>query len=252
MTDGFVMSNNLDKMIRRSGMTNRAVAEEKGVKPETLSRHKSGAINITRHDAEEYAQILNCTPQEIMYQSHPMPFMGYIRQPNEKNKEWHVERDPRSHWYSERETFPCVFMNSFYLHHTCCLQWEENLEGHYSYLSGAMFTYDMNKARCDQVDPEAIMHSGSLNRERGTGRLLLGAPYPVPGKKTYTIYNQDKIFPTYEDVDVEWSAPLLSANFRPDLRDAEIVEVPKQEINQGHWCDHHHDHYTDRKNEPYS
>ena len=64
-----VMANNLDKMIRRSGMTNRAVAEEKGIKPETLSRHKSGAINITRDDAEEYAQILNCLPQMIMYQS---------------------------------------------------------------------------------------------------------------------------------------------------------------------------------------
>ena len=248
-----LMGNNLDKMIRRSGMTNTQVAEEKGIKRETLSRHKSGAINISRLDAEEYAQILDCTPQQIMYQSYPMPLLGYITPPNEDNKEWHVERDPRALWYSEDETMLCVFMNSFYLQHTIALKWADEIEdSHYGFLAGALFTYDMTRARCDKVDPEAIMRSGSLNRERGTGRLLIGAPYPVPGKKTFTIYNQDKIFPTYEDVDIEWSAPVLSANFRPDLRDAEIVQVPKKEINQGHWCDHHHDHYTDRKHEPYS
>mgnify|MGYP003110641927 FL=1 len=252
MTDGFVMSNNLDKMIRRSGMTNRAVAEEKGVKPETLSRHKSGAINMTRHDAEEYAQILGCTPQAIMYQSAPIPYLGKICKPNEKNREWHIERDSRSHWYSDRETIPCLYVNSYFWQNTACLQWQDDLTEDYSFFSGAMAIFNMEIARCDKVDPEAIMHSGTLNRERGTGRLLIGAPYPVPGKKTYTIYNQDKIFTTYEDIDIEWSAPLLQVLIRPSMLESEIVEVEKQSINEGHWCDQHHDHYTDRKNEPYS
>ena len=39
----------------------------KGVKPETLSRHISGAIRMTFDDAFEYAEILNCPPQDIFF-----------------------------------------------------------------------------------------------------------------------------------------------------------------------------------------
>ena len=72
------MESNLNHMILRSGLTKRVVAEEKGITPETLSRHIHGKIQLTLNDAEDYSKILNCTPQEIMFKSNPARILGYI------------------------------------------------------------------------------------------------------------------------------------------------------------------------------
>ena len=61
------MPNNLEMMIRKSGMMRKEVAERKGCRPETVSRHVSGALNFTLKDAKEYAVILGCNPQDIMW-----------------------------------------------------------------------------------------------------------------------------------------------------------------------------------------
>ena len=65
-------------MIRRSGLKNNMVAELKGIQPATLSRHKSGDIGISLGDAEEYAKILNCTPQQIFFASPPIPVLACV------------------------------------------------------------------------------------------------------------------------------------------------------------------------------
>jgi hypothetical protein len=75
---GPVAPNNLDKMIRRSGLKNNMVAELKGIQPATLSRHKSGDIGISLGDAEEYAKILNCTAQQIFFSSPPIPVLAAV------------------------------------------------------------------------------------------------------------------------------------------------------------------------------
>ena len=61
------MPNNLDAMIRRSGMLNKEVAERKGCRPETVSRQISGALGLSVKDAEEYAVILDCHAQDILF-----------------------------------------------------------------------------------------------------------------------------------------------------------------------------------------
>ena len=71
-----IMHNNLQAMIARSGMTKREVAAIKGVTPETLSRHISGKIGISLNDAEQYAKILGCTPQEVFFASAPIDIVG--------------------------------------------------------------------------------------------------------------------------------------------------------------------------------
>lgn len=230
----FVMTNNLDQMIRRSGMTNTQVAEEKGIKRETLSRHKSGVIKITRQDAEEYAQILNCLPQQIMYQNSPIPLLGHCIQ---DGNNWRIEREQNSIWFSEQETMRCLFLNTFFQTHTVCLRWQEDIEGVYAWMSGAYFIFRLTKkgtkqsAACFGIDQEAIMHH-ALVRETGTGRLLLGQLYPQPGEKLYTIYNGDGVWKTEKDIAIDWAAPFTSAVFRPDLREAELVDVKKDELVQ--------------------
>ena len=170
----FVMTNNLDQMIRRSGMTNTQVAEEKGIKRETLSRHKSGVIRITRQDAEEYAKILNCLPQQIMYQNSPITLLGHVIQ---DGNNWRIEREQNSIWYSKQDTMRCLFLNTFFQTHTVCLRWMDDIEGVYSWLSGAYFIFRLAKKGNTKspipwgIDQEAIMHH-ALVRETGTGRPL--------------------------------------------------------------------------------
>ena len=72
------MPNNLDVMIRRAGMLNKDVAERKGIRPETVSRHISGALQFTLKDAEEYAVILGCSPQDILFAQNAVPLFPAI------------------------------------------------------------------------------------------------------------------------------------------------------------------------------
>ena len=76
--ENIVAPNNLHKMILRSGLKSNMVAELKGIQPPTLSRHKNGDIGISLTDAEEYAKILNCTPQQIFFSNPAIPIIGAV------------------------------------------------------------------------------------------------------------------------------------------------------------------------------
>ena len=80
-----VMNNNLDKMIRAAGLQKKVVAERKGVTPETLSRHIHEKVPMTLRDAEDYAEILGCTPHQISYKSDPVKIVGKIHLTNDSD-----------------------------------------------------------------------------------------------------------------------------------------------------------------------
>ena len=54
----YKMPNNLEIMIRKSGMLRKEVAERMGIRPETVSRHVSGALQFSIKQATEYVGIL--------------------------------------------------------------------------------------------------------------------------------------------------------------------------------------------------
>ena len=97
------MDNNLNTMILRSGLTKRTVAEQKGITPETLSRHISGKIQIALNDAESYSQILSCTPQEILFANDPAPIIGYIHYDNSDDHivDWIQYRKEKSKYHKK-------------------------------------------------------------------------------------------------------------------------------------------------------
>ena len=72
------MPNNLDFMIRRSGLLRKEIAERKGIRPETVSRHISGALNFSLKDAEQYAAILDCSAQDILFAQNAVPLFGKL------------------------------------------------------------------------------------------------------------------------------------------------------------------------------
>ncbi len=69
---------NLKALARRAGLSGVQIAEQMGMRPETISRHLNGKQNISIEDAMRYAKILNCTPEEILFQRSMCPIIGEL------------------------------------------------------------------------------------------------------------------------------------------------------------------------------
>ena len=218
---------NLQEMIARSGMQKQKVASMKGITPETLSRHISGKIQLTRRDADEYGLILNCRPQEILFQIEPMPVVA--RWTINANKKFTLS------WSAnKRGEYPKMYLSAH--HH------QLSFAVHYDFTSKQLASTDIpmtpwwtpskidvvyGKGRInDKICKQSIM---SLSYARtANGDLVFGYIYPTP---TYGLYNvhlpQTITFGGMEEkknLELDWACPVIASVMRPDLRSMEIVE----------------------------
>ena len=69
---------NLKAIAKRSGLSGVQIAEQMGMRPETVSRHLNGKQNISIEDATRYAKILGCTPEDILFQRSMCPIIGEL------------------------------------------------------------------------------------------------------------------------------------------------------------------------------
>ena len=69
---------NLKALARRAGLSGVQIAEQMGLRPETVSRHLNGKQNISIEDAMRYAKILGCTAEEILFQRSLCPIIGKL------------------------------------------------------------------------------------------------------------------------------------------------------------------------------
>jgi len=69
---------NLKALARRAGLSGVQIAEQMGLRPETVSRHLNGKQNISIEDAMRYAKILGCTAEEILFQRSMCPIIGEL------------------------------------------------------------------------------------------------------------------------------------------------------------------------------
>ena len=103
-----IMPNNLDAVIRASGMTKKQVAKAAGVMPETLSRHIHGHVQMTLENAEKYAEILGVDIAKVMFQNPPTPIIGR----SHITKDGLIERDYYSKWTSGVQVTACLLYTS--------------------------------------------------------------------------------------------------------------------------------------------
>ena len=177
------MPNNLNQMIRQANMTKREVAALKGITPENLSRQVNGHTNITLQDAEHYAKILDCSPQDVLFALPPVPIIGYCKI---------IRCDPKAHDCPptgvriEREPMEKGFVS-------------ENAYQHesYAYLENPVQEFGVDR------------------------RLVCGIVYPEPGG-VYTVHNNDTGL-AVKGQKLLWAAASLSVSFRPKLRGLEII-----------------------------
>ena len=101
-----VMGNNLKFFIKLSGKTQVEVAKLKGIAPESLSRHISGRSQFSIQDAIEYAAILGCSPEQLLFEQKPIEVLGTVhkddsvtmRDPMEPKEFIQMNMTPQDHW----------------------------------------------------------------------------------------------------------------------------------------------------------
>ena len=220
------MESNLNHMILRSGLTKRVVAEEKGITPETLSRHIHGKIQLTLNDAEDYSKILNCTPQEIMFKSNPARILGYIHytKTSEHSVDWLEYRKKNNAKYPGGDVYlpsPNPFEVGAVLFNI-----PEDYDGPWIDYKDSLCVVQLDPIKKGYVSKDSIQQA-SYAKIKG-GEVLHGHIYPEPGG-TYTVYNpwrQDLLSGETEmqrGLSLDWAAPVIASFWQPSLRGIDIV-----------------------------
>ena len=199
-----VAPNNLDKMIRRSGLKNNMVAELKGIQPATLSRHKSGDIGISLGDAEEYAKILNCTAQQIFFSSPPIPVLAAVFHWNDDCTAQAEKSAPRLLGSQDGKNPDCVlghrlelprmepfrnkaiYIHDYYGVDTMCVYWDlsDNLDHPAAWQNGNMDIVNIDPMQRGVVDKECLGHYSIVKTK--TNNLFYGIVYQS-GRNRYSI-----------------------------------------------------------------
>ena len=225
------MPNNLDAMISRSGMSKKEVAALKGITPETLSRQIHGKIQMTLQDAEYYSKILDCTAQEIMFATPPVPIVGYCKlvrcdpdTPDCPDIGVRIERQ-----ISTGKTMGKVYLQSYLQTNTAAIIWsaDKGYYGPWQEYKNAVEFIERQPIEEGFVSDNAIQHDCYVYLaepvfEYGIKRrLIAGTLYPEPGG-LYTIHN------SYTNSRLNgqkliWASAGISVSFRPKLRGFEII-----------------------------
>tara|TARA_R100000773_G_scaffold43934_1_gene43490 strand:+ start:1299 stop:1919 length:621 start_codon:yes stop_codon:yes gene_type:complete len=68
--------NQLKNLMMRKSVSGKEMAELRGITPETVSRHVTGKTQMKMEDAVQYAAILDCTAEEILFETRSVTLYG--------------------------------------------------------------------------------------------------------------------------------------------------------------------------------
>jgi len=206
------MGNNLNERIRLSGMSKKQVAALNGVTPETISRQIHSRVQMTVPDAERYAAILNCTVQEILFQTDPIHIIAKVNV-SSNNKINRTLCGSKPYGY--------VYSHAYYDNDNAAIYWnvDKNCTGIIKEFDKSIM-YVLKSPIVDKYVHEACTQNWTLCRVRGSDDLLAGDLYPEP-KGLYTL---DQPFENniLRRLDLEWATPKLAIQFRPEIRGIQV------------------------------
>ena len=222
-----IMPNNLDAIIRASGMNKKQVAKAAGMTPEALSRHIHGHVNMTLENAEKYAEILGVTVQKIMFVHPPTPIIGHCNY----TKEGKIERtyhEPNS-WNKGLQ------INAYQGDDLCAVHWTANDDytGDFYEYKNAFCFFIKSPILKNKVHPGCIENVSLIkikNELKLPGQepmqIIGGVLYPEPGKR-YTLHSS-KLGIEMKGLEIDWATPLVSCLHRPDLRGVTYVDIESE------------------------
>lgn len=213
---------NFERVIRKSGLSKKEIAARKKVKPETLSRHLSGAIRMTLDDAHDYADILGCTPHEVFFPMEEAPIIirNYIQGSAEKEQvfktsfERVLDNSP-----AERLYLPTHFGADLAL---CVYTARDDYDGPMQSMDRTMDVIYQSPIVEKRVHPwcnqklsyVSLKHPEKHEGVRDNGKIRMMQVFPQPNNR-YTLHNVIT-GATNEGVELEWATPTLTQVHCPE------------------------------------
>lgn len=215
-------SMNFQQVIRKSGLSKKEIASRKKIKPETLSRHLSGAIRMTLDDAYDYAEILGCTPQEIFYVQDALPV--FI-----KNYTSNEENDPK--WSTKFERVlqmenPDILYVPSYFHDNlaaCVHVHRGDYEGQLSILANSVDVVLADpiiegyvaRSSYQAMSYVSVKNMDVIDTPRETTNILMMMVYPQPNN-LYSLFNPLTQM-QFEGVELNWATPVCAHVQQPQI-----------------------------------
>tara|TARA_R110000765_G_scaffold263731_1_gene363392 strand:- start:661 stop:1371 length:711 start_codon:yes stop_codon:yes gene_type:complete len=228
------MENNLDNMILASGMTKTRVAEEKGITAQNLSRVIHGKTRLNIQDAEEYAKILGCSTQQVMFKADPIPIVAYLHYDADGLVEYDLisdRKDNPSAKIAKRNAEHCegqVYLPGLHAFPVGAVifSFHPDYSGMWSTWRNAITIVTLDPITEKRVSECSIQQASYVKIKDGP--MGFGDVYPEPGG-TYTVHNpwrQDLLSDGIEmqrNQKLEWATPAVTTYWQPKLRGIEII-----------------------------
>ena len=219
------MSNNLSVMIARSGLNKKDVGAAIGVAPETVSRHMSGNIQINLKLAEEYAKVLNCQPQDILFATKPLKILMHIHihADGEISRVLAGQICPRG---KTRARSGKIYMNHMYqdkLSAVICTM-DKEYSGQTEEYRDSIHIVRSEPVQQSYVDDACDKRPSYFlvqEAEKDATTIGYGVLYPEPAD-LYTVVDTNN-GNVRRGLKLIWATPHISTVFRPDLREMNII-----------------------------
>ena len=233
------MPNNLNKMIEKSGLQKKVVAERKGVTPETLSRHIHERVPMTSQDAREYADILGCAAYEIIFETQGTPIIGHshIYADGTISRELYWDIENNSSDSDTLKKLDWAYSHTHLPYASAIMRWsmDSKYTGPWAYWSKAhdyvMIDPILNRyvheetfgkqAYCYLKDPYPCPKEGEVH-------LVAGMVYPEPGG-VYQIVNGDVGWHLKEQ-ELVFATPVITVSLRQRLRGVLVLDSKRRDI----------------------
>jgi len=220
-------------MIQKAGMAKREVAALKGITPETLSRQIHGKIQMTLADAERYAKILDCSPQDVLFVSPAIPVIGTCHISHcESNENGHTTHDVHVERRVDTRQHNCrVYLHTYNSEKHGAIMWsaDRGYSGLWEHWKQAVEFVELDPIKNKYVSENAVQHECYAMLEEpydefGGGKTYFGCGilYPEPGD-LYTLHNNDTGV-SLRHQKLIWASASLGVVFRPELRGVEIIK----------------------------
>jgi len=209
------MPNNLDNMIRRSGMLRKDVAKQMNIRPETVSRHCGGTLAISVDQAKHYGIILSCTAQEVLFAQVAAPLFGTL------NDEIVTVRSTTKKQKAYYLPFPVTPSRRLIL--------SKHTNPNKAWANGRFYSFN-----CDAIDKGEVEKSCFLTLSivmvKDAKSPQFAVVYPEPGGTFSLAFNTDTHSTTDQSrvqlldpsnkrsgLTLYWGTPILSCWFQADL-----------------------------------
>ena len=208
----FQMPNNLEIMIRKSGLLRKDVATQMGIRPETVSRHCSGALAFSIEQAKLYSAIIGCTPQDILFSQNAVPLFGKL------NNDFVTVCDISDGETSYHVPFPASSDMRFVIadHQAQDKKWA----------NGRMYMFSYKSVLEQKVNDNSFMRL-CIFKIAHDDKIRFGVVYPEPGGTFSIGFNKDSHTDSdgkslahneiQNHLELVWCTPILNCLMQPDL-----------------------------------